>query len=399
MNIYISSTQIDLAEYRVHAAQALRQSGHQVTQMEEYTAEESWPLERCVKDAAAADLYVGIFAWRYGYIPGAEPSLTELPEKIIPGETSITEAEYHAAEGKPRLIFLLADSVPWPPTLMDAHTAEDGGRRIKDLRAYLSERHMVAFFNSPDHLAKEVLAAVRRQELSEQLELKSLQAVDARIWMMNPEAISPHGLYDTTMVTITDQIQALDVESYMIVDLGAGKNWWSTRLYFLASLLVDLSVVRLLVFVDTEKRLFGVSNALAVRDILGGRIRAVRRYEENLALGDPMPDLEDELNRRGIAWENEMQNAGGEQSVKTWVRKQELRRFLGDSLIQRAVDWPMDEKDPGSSVLEVVDQIIKWPQDLVPITRDEKFFKVVERIALTEEMANIFVNERLRGVG
>jgi len=403
MKIYISSTQTDLVDYRARVAQALRQSGHQVIQMEEYTAEESRPLERCVKDAASADLYVGIFAWRYGYVPPAEPTPEELPEKIIPGETSITEAEYHAAKGKPRLIFLLADSVPWPPTLMDAHTAEDGGRRIKNLRAYLGENHMVAFFNSPDQLAKEVLSAVRRQELSEQLELKSLQEVDVQDLMMNlvmsPEVDTPYGLYDTTMMTIAEQILALDAESYMIVDLGVGRNWWSTRLYFLASLLVDLSDVRLLVFIDRERHLFGVSSALAVRDILGGRIRAVRRYEESLAMGDPFLDLVDELNRRGASWEMEMLNAGGEQSVKTWVRKQELRHILGDSLIQRAVDWPTDEKNPGSSVLEVVDQIIKWPQELVPITRDQKFYKVVERIALTEEVANIFVNERLRGAG
>lgn len=91
-----------------------------------------------------------------------------------------------------------------------------------------------------------------------------------------------------------------------------------------------------------------------------------------------------------------MQIVGGEVSVKTWVRKQELRRFLGDSLIQRAVDWSKDEKDEGSHILEVVDQIIKWPQDLVPLVRDEKFYKVVERDALTEEVASIFVNERLR---
>ncbi|MFN5997827.1 MAG: DUF4062 domain-containing protein [Paracoccaceae bacterium] len=396
MNIYISSTQVDLAEYRAQVAKSLRQTGHTVLQMEEYTAEETRPLDRCVKDVASADLYVGIFAWRYGYVPKPVPGLLDLPPGIIPGETSITEAEYLAAEAIPRLIFLLADSVAWPPTQMDAHTAEDAGKTIKRLRADLSEKHLAAFFTSPDHLAREVLSAVRRQELSTQLELKSLQAADAHRWMMNPESPAPHGLYDSTMMSITEQIQMFDDETYMIIDLGGGRSWWSTRLYFLASLLVDLTDVRLLVFVDNEKHLFGVSNALAVRDILAGSVPAIRSYEMRLANESMLPDLEAELNRRGAAWEAEMQLVGGEPSVKTWVRKQELRRFLGASLIQRAVDWSKDDKGQGGHILEVVDQIIKWPQDLVPLVRDGKFHKVVVRDALTEEVARIFLNERLR---
>lgn len=197
-------------------------------------------------------------------------------------------------------------------------------------------------------------------------------------------------------MSITKQIQKFDDETYMIIDLGNGRNWWSTRLYFLASLLVDLTDVRLLVFVDGQKHLFGVSNALAVRDILGGRTPAIRSYEASVANEDQLPDLEAEVSRRGRVWENEMLTTGGEESVKTWVRKQELRRFLGDSLVQRAIEWSKDDNGQGGQILEVVDQIIKWPQDLVPLVRDEKFYKVVVRDALTEEVANIFVNERLR---
>jgi len=365
--------------------------------MEEYTAEETRPLDRCVKDVASADIYVGIFAWRYGYVPPASSGQSDLPTKVVPGETSMTEAEYHAAEGKPRLIFLLADSVAWPPVKMDAHTAEDKGERIKRLRVSLGENHMVSFFTSPDHLAKEVMASIRREELSIQLELKSLQPVDAHRWMMNPESPEPLGLYDTTMMSITEQIQVFDDETYMIIDLGSGRSWWSTRLYFLASLLVDLTDVRLLVFLDKEKHLFGVSSAVAVRGILGQRIQAIRSYEERVALESPLADLEAELNRRGMAWENEMNAVGGEASVKSWVRKQELRRFLGDALIQRAIDWSETKDGEGNRVLEVVDEVIKWPQDLVPLVRDGLFYNVVERDALTEEVANYFVQERLRG--
>jgi hypothetical protein len=91
-----------------------------------------------------------------------------------------------------------------------------------------------------------------------------------------------------------------------------------------------------------------------------------------------------------------MQKKGGEGSVKTWVRKQELRRFLGASLIQRAVDWPSDEKSNKNGILDVVDQILKWPHDMVPLIKDEKFYKVVERIALMEEVAKIYVSERIK---
>jgi hypothetical protein len=364
--------------------------------MEEYTAEESRPLDKCVKDAASADLYIGIFAWRYGYIPQANPSYTDLPPEVIQGETSITEAEYHSARNIPRLIFILADSVKWLPGLMDAHAEDIGGEKIRDLRRKLGEAHTVSFFTSPDQLVSQVIAAVRRQELSTQLEIKSLQEVDAHSWMMNPESQTPHGLYDITMISITEHIRALDEETYMIIDIGNGTNWWSTRLYFLASLLVDLSDVHFLVFVDMEKRFFGASNAFAVRDIIGRRVQAIRHYEETLAADDPLPDLTDELNRRGNQWEAEMQKKGGEGSVKTWVRKQELRRFLGASLIQRAVDWPSDEKSNKNGILDVVDQILKWPHDMVPLIKDEKFYKVVERIALMEEVAKIYVSERIK---
>ncbi|MCP5117381.1 MAG: DUF4062 domain-containing protein, partial [bacterium] len=51
MDVYVSSTQVDLADHRLAVAKALRQTGHRVLHMEEYTAEETRPLERCVKDA------------------------------------------------------------------------------------------------------------------------------------------------------------------------------------------------------------------------------------------------------------------------------------------------------------------------------------------------------------
>lgn len=396
MKIYLSSTQKDLERHRARVAEVLRQADNKVLYMEDYPAEESRPLDRCVAHVASANLYVGIFAWRYGFVPKKEGKSATLPPGVVHGKTSITEAEYHAAgqANIPRLIFLLADSEPWLPMQMDVHTGEsDGGRRIAELRGMLRERHLVSFFTTPDNLANAVLAAVRRQDLSRKLELKTLQQADAHSWLMNPDPAPPPGLYDTTMMTITTKIQELDDETYMIVDIGTGRTWWSTRLYFLASLLVDLTDVRLLVFIDDKKRLFGVTSAVSLRNAFARRLDTLQDYESQLDASAAHDDLETELNRRGGAWETAMTGAGGEEMVKSWVRKQELRRYLGDALIQRSVEWP-GEDEGRMAVLDVVDQVIKWPQDFVPIVRDDIFYNVVERDALTEEIAKIFVEDR-----
>ena len=42
-----------------------------VVGMEDYPATDERPLDLSLKGVAKADLYVGIFAWRYGFIPPA----------------------------------------------------------------------------------------------------------------------------------------------------------------------------------------------------------------------------------------------------------------------------------------------------------------------------------------
>src|SRR5258705_6128431 len=67
--IYVSSTFADLENYRSAVGAALRRLNHQDVAMEYYVAEDMRPVERCLSDVASCDLYIGIFAFRYGYIP------------------------------------------------------------------------------------------------------------------------------------------------------------------------------------------------------------------------------------------------------------------------------------------------------------------------------------------
>ena len=127
--IYISSTFEDLKGHREVLYTTLRTVDVDAKDsMEHAVARDERTVDACLKDVAACDIYIGIFAFRYGYVP----------RRDNPGEHSITEMEYcHAvACGKPCLIFL-AEAAGWPFALTDAHRHENGnGTRIDSLRRH-----------------------------------------------------------------------------------------------------------------------------------------------------------------------------------------------------------------------------------------------------------------------
>ncbi|WP_298828378.1 DUF4062 domain-containing protein [uncultured Piscinibacter sp.] len=142
--IYLSSTFEDLKAYRDAVYRVLRQLRHDVVSMEDYVASPQRPLDKCLADVAACQAYVGLFAWRRGFIPpGQALSITEL---------ELREAERHDL---PRLVFLLADEAPWPAELKDADLGA-----IRALREALRTRYTVQFFHNPDELARQVATSV-----------------------------------------------------------------------------------------------------------------------------------------------------------------------------------------------------------------------------------------------
>src|SRR5688500_18466825 len=112
LKIYISSTYEDLKSYRERVYHHLRTLRHDVIAMEDYVAADARPLDKCLRDVRESDVYVGLYAWRYGYVP----------PKGNPKGKSITELEYleAARHHKPRLLFLVNERAAWPPNLMDS---------------------------------------------------------------------------------------------------------------------------------------------------------------------------------------------------------------------------------------------------------------------------------------
>jgi len=112
---------------------------------EEYTRSDKRPLDKCLNDVASSDVYIGLFAWRYGYVPSGQ-------------DQSITELEYECARknNKPCFIFMLKEDAMWNPMLID-----DDRRNIKTLRQKLQEDLTVSFFSTVDELKSTVSASLK----------------------------------------------------------------------------------------------------------------------------------------------------------------------------------------------------------------------------------------------
>ena len=107
-NVFISSTGKDLTDYRQAAIDVCIRLGLSPIAMEFFEAMGIGATEGSKSKLDEADVYVGIFAHRYGYIEdGYDKSLTEI------------EFDYAAEKKLDRLCFLLDPKHPWPPDTVD----------------------------------------------------------------------------------------------------------------------------------------------------------------------------------------------------------------------------------------------------------------------------------------
>lgn len=146
--IYVSSTYEDLREYRSAVSKAIKRLEHVDVAMEYYVPESRRPLAKCLDDVRRCDLYLGIFARRYGYMP--------------PGESaSITELEFREALRRhiDTVCFLLDTECDWPAAFIDSGEA---GARIEALRAEIARDYLAGFFATPDEIGAVATAAIVR---------------------------------------------------------------------------------------------------------------------------------------------------------------------------------------------------------------------------------------------
>jgi AAA+ ATPase superfamily predicted ATPase len=144
--IFVSSTSLDLQREHQAVEKALhRMCTASFSGMEYLGSRPETPKEVCLEKVSRADVYVGIFAHRYGDIDSES-------------DLSMTELEYRKARecDIPCLIYMIDESVP----VLPAHIEQEpkAMAKLKTLRQDLLSKHAVSFFTNPDSLAMQVVA-------------------------------------------------------------------------------------------------------------------------------------------------------------------------------------------------------------------------------------------------
>jgi len=422
MRIFVSSSFEDLADYRAAAIRVLRQLGHEVVAMENMVAGASAPLNKVLEMVDRCEAYLGIFAWRYGYVPlapgpttratGAAAFVPKVPD-AVPGQTSITHYEYLRARQRalPILAFLLDERAPWPPASIDGHSPrglQSDATRIRSLRAELQQERVISWFNSPSDLEARVASAVTMMGLSRQIDLQDAIGVGG--------GSGAQSVMDSAGYSVAQAIgQAQEGQCVFKIDLA--EEWWSTRLYLLAALAERLTQVRRLMVVRSEPKasvlakrlsfvgLIPTSTIIATLRSLHPQLVEFERWLLSQAsLPDGRHEAAIEVMHKGwgpafagaAATANDAQEA--ERRAKHHVGAEHLRRWFGDAMLQQ----PIQIADINRATVVDLIRIVDYPSSCVPVLTQTRLpgsdevklnFEVIDKAALNMRLAQSYLVE------
>lgn len=146
MKVFISSTYIDLIDHRKVVAEALERMNLSVGRMEVLGANPKEPKVACLSLLDDCDIFVGIYAHRYGFIPEGD-------------DKSITEQEYDYAQqtNKDMFCFIVDEDEPWLPKYIETGINRD---KLISFKSRIKTRLTVDFFTKPADLAYKVSTAL-----------------------------------------------------------------------------------------------------------------------------------------------------------------------------------------------------------------------------------------------
>ena len=147
MKVFISSTYEDLKNYRQAAIEVVNRCKWVPLAMEFFTSMPHEPTKACEQEINECDVFVGIYAHRYGFIPDGQTK-------------SITQLEYDLAKklNKACLCFVVKEDYQWNPQFFER-------KKYDELVTFLEQvkkKNVVSFFESAKDFESKLAVSLAR---------------------------------------------------------------------------------------------------------------------------------------------------------------------------------------------------------------------------------------------
>jgi len=193
IDVMISSTSKDLPEHREQVRNAALRMGMFPVAMEYLGAMSGADAISASLDMVdKAEIYVGIFGMRYGYVPD-DPRNSD--------KISITEMEYRRAVERDIPILIYVMDKTHPLTVDDIETNVESKKKLEAFKAHLTGKHIVGFFKSPEELRSLVIQGLAQ----EAIRAGELAGEHERETVKEPKLPQPPELYASPTYTLTTE--------------------------------------------------------------------------------------------------------------------------------------------------------------------------------------------------
>ncbi len=145
-SVFISSTNQDLLYHRAAVDKAIRRLDLRPINMDHFGSQPGGASGVSMREVGKADIFIGIVAMRYGYVPANH-------------EKSVTEQEYDEAVklGLPRLMYLLdPEYEDWPTEPPYVDQEPEKAALLEAFKKRIEQNEVRSLFTTPEHLAAEV---------------------------------------------------------------------------------------------------------------------------------------------------------------------------------------------------------------------------------------------------
>lgn len=147
LDVFVSSTYADLIEHRRAVIDTCLKAGFNPIAMEFFSADPRNATEACLDKIENSDVFIGIYAHRYGFVPkGSGHSITEI------------EFDYALQLKRPCLCFVVDESFPWDDDLREPKALP----KLRALKAKIDQTVIRESFTTPEDLALKVAHSLSR---------------------------------------------------------------------------------------------------------------------------------------------------------------------------------------------------------------------------------------------